>query len=464
MTELEVSRISRTALIAVHDGSAESIEAAEAAHAATGVVIAAGTDVCRTVNGQAALMTAVATAARAFGTVTAAVSDPHTVVMAGLDRGRRLGDAIAAQGAKLTALSDLATVASDQWPILMIGPGATPPQRSSRPAPVLQALWSAWVASVEPATSPVTSEVPDHACVLAAIAAGALAVSEAFNALNARPGSDAGYRRATLNLWNPGSEHDTGPRLEWAPAQWWLVGLGHLGQANSWVLSWLGYRDPDQVQVVLQDTDRTILANHSTGLLTPAHSIGHRKTRLVAAALDAVGYDTRILERRVDASLRLTSADVHVALLGVDNLSTRRITSHINWELAIDAGLGAGHTEFNSILLRRFPGAVRSGDVTGWTAAPAAEPAIPDSPAFNDIRSRTDACGLAALAGTAVGACFVGAIAAAMSVAEASRELNGGAGTDVSTLSLSTLETTNAPSVEPVMVVALPLKTSAELV
>jgi hypothetical protein len=49
-------------------------------------------------------------------------------------------------------------------------------------------------------------------------------------------------------------------------------------------------------------------------------------------------------------------------------------------------------------------------------------------------------------------------------VAEASRELNGGAGTDVSTLSLSTLETTNAPSVEPVMVVALPLKTSAELV
>jgi hypothetical protein len=41
-----VDRLDRTVLIAVHDGTALTIKAAEAAHAATGVVLVADDDVC----------------------------------------------------------------------------------------------------------------------------------------------------------------------------------------------------------------------------------------------------------------------------------------------------------------------------------------------------------------------------------------------------------------------------------
>src|SRR5206468_1018909 len=109
--------------------------------------------------------------------------------------------------------------------------------------------------------------------------------------------------------------------------------------------------DPTAVEVVLHDTDKTTPANHSTGVFTPRGSDGTMKTRLVAAALDGVGYETRIVERRLDESQKVGDGDVHVALLGVDNLPTRRLTSGVGWRLAIDAGLGSGSTDFVSILL-----------------------------------------------------------------------------------------------------------------
>lgn len=145
------------------------------------------------------------------------------------------------------------------------------------------------------------------------------------------------------------------------------MGLGHLGQAYGWVLSWLNYADPTQVQVVLQDTDKTAIANRSTGVLTPAASHDLMKTRLVAAALDSIGYDTRIVERSLDDNLKISAADVHVALIGVDNLPARRAISNVGWKLAIDTGLGAGATDFCSILLRRFPSNTSSTQVVGWT-------------------------------------------------------------------------------------------------
>jgi hypothetical protein len=65
---------------------------------------------------------------------------------------------------------------------------------------------------------------------------------------------------------------------------------------------------------------------------------------------------------------------------------------------------------------------------------------VPDTPAFNDLRDRVDACGLTELAGKAVGASFVGAAAATLAVAEAVRELHGGHGRDVVAVSVESLE------------------------
>lgn len=450
--------VHRTVLLSMHDGTALTVEGAEAAHAATGIIIVGDDEVCRTDSGQAAMLTAIATATRAFGHVYVLVANPPATITTGLHRGSTLAAVANAEGARLITVDELAAI-DDHWPTLLIGSTVDVPARRPHAAPVMRAQWNGWTATVAPALRPssVLASAVDS-CILAAVAAGALGVSEAFNLVLARPGNDAGYRFIGLNLWDPGTPENDGPLLHSAPAHWWLVGLGHLGQAYSWVLSWLNYDDPTQVQVVLQDTDRTTPATRSTGLLTPIDSHGVLKTRLVADALDSVGFDTRIVERRLDGALIVTPADVHVALVGVDNVATRRLISSVGWRLAIDAGLGNGPHDFSSILLRRFPGGSVSTEVAGWSPFASVPKPVPDSPAFADLARRIDACGLVELAGKAVGAAFVGTVAATLVVAEAIKGLHGGHGADITTLRLDTMDLTDAPATALADVVALPLR------
>lgn len=458
MTVPDPDTISRTVLLGLHDGSQPTVEAAHAAHAATGVIVIADDSACAGANGQAALLTAVATASRAFGQVAVCPESPHAVIHAGINRGSTLADVITRDGATLISVGDLAKPGWE-WPTLLIGATTQTPPGFSASAPVLRSVWDGWTATATPAAGQISpAALRQDLCVLAAIAAAALGVSEVFSFINARPGSDAGYRTIALNLWNPADTTDKGPRLAYAPAAWWLVGLGHLGQAYSWVLSLLNYEDPSQVQVVLQDTDKTTPANHSTGLLTPAGSNGLLKTRLVAAALDIVGFDTRIIERRLFEGSTIEETDVQVALLGVDNLPTRKLISGVGWQLAVDAGLGSGSSDFSAILVRRFPGAQPSHDVPGWSDPATPQVTVPSSAAFEELSRRGDACGLVELAGKAVGAAFVGAVAACLVVAEAVRELHGGKGLDVVAYSLDIADPSLGAAKAPVDVISLTLR------
>jgi hypothetical protein len=110
-----------------------------------------------------------------------------------------------------------------------------------------------------------------------------------------------------------------------------------------------------------------------------------------------------------------------------------------------------------SILLRRFPGRQRSGDVAGWAESAQLPVTVPGSPAFQDLSHRVDACGLVELAGKAVGASFVGTVAACLAVAGAVRELHGGSGSDITTIDLDTMHSTRAPATVSADVIALPL-------
>ncbi|MFJ3799887.1 hypothetical protein ACIPSJ_26835 [Streptomyces sp. NPDC090088] len=456
--------VHRTALLGARDGSHPTLEAALDAHAATGIAVVAGTQPGRQAAYQAALCTATATAARAFGS-TRVVADGDGVLTAGPYRGRTVADALAAEGATLAA--DLQDIPA-HWPVVLLGaPDAALQQGLSPHRVVLQVAWKGWTASVRPVTGPAaatdsvnenTESVENGEDVLAALCAAALGVHEAFGAVQARPGSDAGYRPISLDLWSPTGEGTTGPSLTHAPASWWLVGLGHLGQANAWVLSWLPYPDPTRVRVVLQDVDTAVEANHSTGMLTPRRPAQVRKTRLVAARLDALGFDTHIIEQRLHHTTRVPPKDTHVALLGVDNLATRRMISAAGWNLAIDAGLGAGPADFNAIQLRRFPAARPSDQVTAWADPPADAPELPRNSAFDDL-SRRDACGAVQLAGTAVGAAFVGVIAACLTLAEATRPLLGGTGLDVLSLHLGSADLEAAPASRPSFPIAIQLTT-----
>ncbi|MFJ1562364.1 hypothetical protein [Streptomyces mirabilis] len=440
--------VHRTALLGVHEGTHATLEAALDAHAATGITVVAGSQLGKHAAHQAALCTATATAVRAFGS-TRVVADGTAVLTAGPHRGQTVADAVADEGATLA--SDLQGVPT-HWPVVLLGPldPALSQSLSGHPV-VLQVNWNGWTASVRPAPGSVTTTdatrefVEKDENVLAALCAAALGVHEAFGTINARPGSDVGYRPISLNLWSPAAQDDDGPPLTHVPAAWWLVGLGHLGQANAWVLSWLPYADPARVPIVLQDVDKAVKANHSTGMLTPRHPAQVRKTRLVAATLDALGFDTHIVERRLDRNTRVAKKDTHVALLGVDNLATRRMISAVSWTSAIDAGLGAGPADFNAIQLRRFPSARLSDQVPAWAEAPTSTVVLPRNSAFDDLSQR-DACGALQLAGTAVGAAFVGVITACLAITEATRPLLGGTGLDVLSLHLSSADLDVAPA------------------
>jgi hypothetical protein len=393
MKGLRPDEVDRTALIRAYDGNHGTLEDAIARHEATGVVLCADRATCEHDLGQAALLTAVVTAVRAFGQVIVRADAPNAVARLGITAGKRLAYTVLDQGAVLA--DDLG---QHDWPVVLIGTTTPVPAGLTSNRVLLRVSWSGWTARVSPARTP--HPTPTGNCVLAATAAAALGINEAFAATLARPGNDGGHRGIELNLWRPGSPtDDPGPALAYAPNAWWLVGLGHLGQAYAWLIGLLDYVDRAGMEIVLQDTDRTTPANHSTGIFTPNLSDGVRKTRMVAGELDNIGFNTKIIERRLTSDLQVAPDEAHVALLGVDNLATRRLTSDVGWPFAIDVGLGDGPTNYDSLMLRRFPGNRRSDTVPAWNQEPRSPATIPTTPVFTDLLRTHDQCGVVELAG-----------------------------------------------------------------
>lgn len=426
MNFLDADDVSRVALMHLADGSAHSLEDAERLIRNRQLVIYPGPATLASPQGQAATLTAAATSVRTFGSVRVNLPGDH-VVEDGIYRGRLLSQALRDVGANLE--SD--THAPNTTALLIgFGPADTLPSSSGT---VLHVGWSGWNAIVSPNAKLLASS----GNVLAAIAAAALAVAEAFEHSRAIPGSDAGYRELQLNLLGP--DASAGPELRYAPASWWLVGLGHLGQAYAWVISYLPYTDRRSVAVTLQDVDRTAPANHSTSVLTPYGSTGELKTRLVAGRLESSGFRTRIIERQLDPRFHLRDDETHiVALIGVDNLATRRALSTVGWPLTIDIGLGARAHDHTAISMHRFPGTNTSESVPAWQDRQEITGAIPSTPGFEDLGRRFDACGVVTLAGKAIGVPFVGIIAATLAVAEAVKQLHGIPGIGVASLDIST--------------------------
>jgi hypothetical protein len=423
-TEFDADHYSRTTLIL----GRQTGDAARGKdqHRGFRVLIIAGETTCTTRAGQAAVLTAVATAVRAFSEVSVFLASPGAIIAGGPLAGESLGEGVASEGA---LLRDRTTQLGSG--VIVIG--ETPDGLVPEPHWVA-ATWCGWAASTGEATPPpqttastdghrardVGAQEDERNCV-AAIAAGALAVAEVFFAIMRDDQPRRAARQVCLNLWIPGSTADSGPAMKYAPSQWWLLGLGHLGQAYAHVISWLEYADPSTVQVVLQDTQRAVPANHSTGVLTPPDPHGQRKTRIVATALERCGLDTVIIERQMTVHTPAGAEDMHVALIGVDNLPTRRFIDQLGWKTVIDVGLGAGVRDFDGMTVRRFPGQP-SATIPAWQDQPTSSEPDPVGLTAPEL----DACGIAELNGVAVGASFVGVIAGTQAVAEAARVLHNG--------------------------------------
>ncbi|MDO7868526.1 hypothetical protein [Nocardioides jiangxiensis] len=283
----------------------------------------------------------------------------------------------------------------------------------------LQVTWAAWLARVSPNA---TRLAEDNTMPLAPIAAAALAVAECFQQVLGE--LSATHRVRTLNLWDR-TGTVTGPRLTRLPSEAWLVGLGHLGQAYAWCIRALPYADPTEVTFYLQDYDRVSDANHSTSVFVTDPDERRLKTRVVAHALETVGFQTRLVERPLNADQRRSEDEPGLALVGVDKLAPRRHLSAVGWDYTVDVGLGAGPTDFTGISLHTFPAAGRSSELAAWQNEPttARRDATLEMKAYSEAGEQ--ACGHVLLADKAVAVPFVGVVAACLAVAEPLRLLHG---------------------------------------
>ncbi|MFC7694441.1 hypothetical protein ACFQY5_37770 [Paeniroseomonas aquatica] len=218
---------------------------------------------------------------------------------------------------------------------------------------------------------------------------------------------------------------DCEPTLTYLPSRLWLIGLGHLGQAYLWALALLPFAKPENVALVLQDIDVISPSTESTSILSDATLIGQKKTRAIAAWAEARGFHTAIHERLFDASFRRQADEPAVALCGLDNAAGRRALDQVGFDFIVEVGLGRGHRDFRTMRLHVLPGSRSAAEI--WKVAPAAE-TVEDRPAYSRllVEGALDRCGMTLLAGKAVGAPFVGAVAATLAVSEVLRLLHGG--------------------------------------
>ena len=404
---MDADSFHRLAKVLADSGEAATLDEAQQIFSGYGVRIVLNPRAMRDPGTQIIALTAINTAARSFQGNVQVVAPRETVLTALGYEGSTLGAFLEWLG-----VEDVRDEAALLWPTIEVGRdgGDGNPSRAIRP-------WAdGWRFAIS--NGGFSTFVFAPAC----IAAGALAVSEAFSLLR-RDNPYAGRRRIALSLWSPVSGTEAvGPADVPPIPSSWLVGLGHLGQAYAWTL---GFMKPAAgATLYLQDDDVVTKSTLSTSVLSVVTDMGHRKTRVVAPWLEARGYRTAFVERRFDEFQRVGATEPRLALFGVDNAAARRVLEGAGFRLVVDAGLGSGYQDFRAIRLRTFPGPSRSAAI--WATSDSAV-SSPQAPAYKALLTKgAEPCGVATLATRAVGAPFVGCIAAAFVVAELLRSQAGG--------------------------------------
>lgn len=432
MTEvIDASTLHRTAKYFMDNGQAQSADEAMAILGGFGLSIRISQAAAASENGQIALLTLVNLARRTFLGGVEVVDCPAVPVSTRLSIASTLPEAVRELGAT-TPPGDAMT-----WPLATIGDVG--PVEGGRVGWRLS--WDGWRGGVVPLATEECQTAPDAMQLAPAIAAAACA-AEAF-AFHASDHPLAGRRAVGLSLWRPGTQwrdqDPTEPALTALPSRLWLIGLGNLGQAYSWMLGCLPYDQPKDLQLMLQDFDLMAESNDSTSLLASMEAVGMRKTRWVAAWLEARGFSTAIEERQFGEWTRRHASEPAVALCGVDNAEARSALEKAGFNLIIESGLGAGTQSFRAFSMHSFPGSRSSAQI--WSAPVRTAPDVTSMPAYAALKAKgVDACGLVQLASRTIGVPFVGLIAAGLVIGELLRRLHGAAGLDIVAGSVATLD------------------------
>ena len=297
----------------------------------------------------------------------------------------------------------------------------------------LRVTFDGWRVGVGPSASMARMQERPY-CMLAPLAAAAIAVGEAFSSW-ANISVEATRKNISLSLWRPdldfALEEALGEAVKEFPRTVELFGLGHLGQAYIWAMAALPFKDKGALLPYLCDDDAVELPNLETGALLRREDLPGRKTRVVAEWLRQRGFDTRLAERFIDATYRRCSGEPTIALSAFDNNEARQWLAAAGFTEVFDSGLGGEASNFDSVALRVWPNSQSADalwpldDRAGLEARAARQRQRTSSnPAYEEIAA--DECGKLLVADKAVAVPFVGAVAAAFVLAEVLRRTNGG--------------------------------------
>lgn len=399
------SRVTKALTDAARAGS---FAEAEARLDAVKLVVVLGADQLATPAGQAATLTAIATARKCFGRVVL-VAPPDAPLIAALPLGATLLKAARRLGARISARPVTAATHT-----IRIG---TAPRSGGWD---LRCWWDRWLGGTRAYDVDVLG---DSQLALAGIFAGAAAVRQVFACVLA--GRNIRERDVTLSLWQPWEAavlDQRGPERFDVPDKLWFLGLGHLGQAFVWNLCFLpGTGDR---LAVLQDDQKIGEENEATSLLVLPRDIGKRKTRVSASWLEKAGWRTELIERRHYGDIALKEADPPFLLSGLDRLEPRLALARHGFPFMLDAGIGHGPADFEGIQLRTVVGGQPPDGLWGKTEAAASEDGTKGllvRPAYVELEQHVGQCGTVGFAEASVAVPFVGAATGALTIAQAIR-------------------------------------------
>lgn len=422
-------RLHRLIKEALDRGTVGSVEEGEALFQRYCLEIDIGASEVGSASHQATLLTLVALAQRVFLGGVRVRLGAEAVLRVPLPLARSLRDAIEQLGGRIAD-----SEAAHDTPRIIVGGES----RARHAVFEVRTLTCGWRGGIVPVDFPL--EVEGSCVPLAAMLAAALAINEAFLYVRGE-NAGAGYRAVGLSLWDPRAEADwlvavsDGPALTLLPSGLWLLGLGHLGQAFLWGLGLLPYESPTGVELVLQDIDVITPSTPSTSILSQADLVGEKKTRAMASWAQSRGFSTRIHERRFAAGFCRHEEEPPTLLCGLDNALGRRALDAAGFNLVVEAGLGRGHLDFRTLRLHTLPASRPAEQIWPLSGEPGR---VPQARAYTKLLAEglVDQCGVTLLAGKAVGAPFVGAVAATLVLAELLRLLHGGLAIEVMDLDL----------------------------
>ncbi|MCK1573397.1 hypothetical protein [Bradyrhizobium sp. 174] len=126
-------------------------------------------------------------------------------------------------------------------------------------------------------------------------------------------------------------------------------------------------------------------------------------------------------------------------MCGLDNGAGRQALDQVGFDFVVEAGLGRGPRDFRAVRLHTLPASRPASQI--WRGAQS-DDQVEDRPAYRSMLASgaLDRCGVTLLAGKAVGAPFVGSVAATLALSEVLRLLHGGAVYDLIELDLKAPE------------------------